>query len=128
MDHRYAIPKVEKRRHPMETPSDKQDYIREVLDAYRHTPGTTGLIHRNDRILAAKLYDRGVPLIAVQNALVLAAARRIVRSPDAPALQPVRSLYYLLPVIDEVLAIRLSQNYYCYLQLKIQQALNPPTP
>jgi hypothetical protein len=112
----------------METPSDKQDYIREVLAAYRHTPGTTGLIRRNDQLLAATLYDRGVPLIAVQNALVLAAARRIVRPPNAPPLQPVRSLYYLLPVIDEVLAVCVSQNYYRYLQLKIQQALNPQTP
>jgi hypothetical protein len=111
----------------METPSEKQDYIRKVLDAYRHMPGTTGLIRRNDRLLASKLYDRGVPLIAVQNALVLAAARRIVRPHDAPPLQPVRSLYYLVPIIDEVLAVRLSQNYYRYLQLKIDQARNTQT-
>jgi hypothetical protein len=112
----------------METPSDKQDYIREVLAAYRHMPGTTGLIRHNDRLLAAKLYDRRVPLIAIQNALVLAAARRIVRPPDAPALQPVRSLYYLLPVIDEVLAVRVCQDYYRYLQFKIDQNSNPKTP
>jgi hypothetical protein len=102
----------------------KQDYIRKVLDAYRRTPGITGVIRRNDRLLAAALYDRGVPRLAVENALVLAAARRVVRSPDAPALQPVRSLYYVLPVIDEVLAVRVSQDYYRYLQFKINQVLN----
>ena len=112
----------------MDTRSEKQDYIRKVLDAYRRTPGTTGALRHNDRLLAATLYDRGVPLIIVENALVLAAARRIVRSPAAPALQPVRSMYYLLPVIDEVLAVRLSQDYYRYLQFKIDQALNPHTP
>ena len=108
----------------MERKLEKQDYIRKVLDAYRRTPGTTGAARRNDRLLAAALYDRGVPLIVVENALVLAAARRIVRSPDAPALQPVRSLYYLLPVIDEVLTVPVSQDYYRYLQFKIDQALN----
>ncbi len=107
----------------MERTPDKQDYIRQVLDAYRHTPGTTGAIRRNDRLLAAALYDRRVPLIVVENALVLAAARRIVRSPDAPALQPVRSLYYVIPVIDEVLQVPVSQDYYRYLQFKIDQAL-----
>lgn len=112
----------------METKSEKQDYIRKLLNAYRHTPGTTGAVRRNDRLLAAVLYDRGVPLIVVENALVLAAARRIVRSPDAPALQPVRSLYYVLPVIDEVLACRVSQDYFRYLQFKIDQTLNPRTP
>src|SRR6266852_9379722 len=71
----------------VERQSDKQDYIRNVLDAYRHTPGTTGLVRRNDRLLAAALYDRGVPLIVVKNALVLTAARRIVRPPHAPLLQ-----------------------------------------
>ena len=101
----------------------KQDYIRKVLDAYRHTPGTTGVVRRNDRLLAAALYDRGIPRLAIENALLLAAARRLVRSPDAPALQPVRSLSYVMPVIDEVLQVRVSPDYYRYLQFKIDQAL-----
>ena len=108
----------------MESTLSKNDYIRKALDAYRRMPGATGTVRRNDRLLAANLYDRGIPLCAVENALVLAAARRIVRSPDSPALQPIRSLYYLLPVIDEVLSVRVSQDYYRYLQFKIDQVLN----
>ena len=108
----------------MEKTLTKNDYIRKVLDAYRRMPGATGAIRRNDRLLAATLYDRGIPLLAIENALVLAAARRIVRSPDSPELQPVRSLYYLMPVIDEVLAVSVSLDYYRYLQFKIDQALN----
>ncbi len=108
----------------MERSLGKQDYIRKILDSYRRTPGTTGAIRRNDRLLAAALHDRGVPLLVVQNALVLAAARRIFRSPDAPPLQPVRSLHYVMPVINEVLEVRLSQDYYRYLQFKIDRALN----
>ena len=107
----------------MEGKSEKQDYIRKILEAFRRMPGTTGVVRRNDRLLAANLYDRGVPLLAVENALVLAAARRLVRPPEAPVLQPVRSLYYVLPVIDEVLDVRVSQDYYRYLQFKIDQAI-----
>lgn len=111
----------------MQSNLTRTDYIRKVLDAYCHTPGITGVIRRNDRRLAAALYDRGVPITVVANALVLAASRRIFRSPDAPVLQPVRSLHYVLPVIDEVLAVRVSQDYYRYLQFKIDQALNKET-
>ena len=110
----------------MEGKSDKQDYIHKVLDAFCHMPGTTGVVRRNDRLLAQDLYDRGVPLIAVENALVLAASRRIFRSPNAPALQPVRSLFYVLPLIDEVLKVRVSQDYYRHLQFKIDQTLKTP--
>ena len=102
----------------------KKDYILKVLDAYRRTPGTIGTVRRNDRILAATLYDRGVPLTAVENALVLAASRRLFRPPDAVPLQPIRSLHYLMPVIDQVLELCVSQNYFRYLQFKIDQALN----
>ena len=100
----------------------KKDYIRKVLDAYRRTPGTTGVVRRNDRLLAAVLYDRGVPVTTVENALVLASSRRIFRSPDAPPLQPIRSLYYLLPVIDEVLQLHISQDYFRYLRFHIDRA------
>ena len=100
----------------------KKDYIRKVLDAYRRTPGTTRVVRRNDRLLAAVLYDRGVPVTTVENALVLAASRRIFRSPDAPPLQPIRSLYYLLPVIDEVLQLHISQDYFRYLRFHIDRA------
>jgi hypothetical protein len=99
----------------------KKDYIRKVLDAYRRMPGTTGAVRRNDRLLAAVLYARGVSLTTVENALILAASRRIFRPPDAVPLQPIRSLSYLLPVIDEVLQLRISQEYFRYLQFHIDR-------
>ena len=72
-------------------PSGREDYVRKVLEAYRNTPGTCGNLRRPDRILAVQLYQRGVPLHTVENALVLAAVRRLIRPPDAPPLAAVRS-------------------------------------
>ena len=72
--------------------SCREDYVRQVLEAYRNTPGTRGNPRRPDRMLAVQLYQRGVPLLKVENALVLAAVRRLIRPADAPPLTTVRSL------------------------------------
>ena len=97
----------------------KKDYVSRILEAYRRTPGITGVVRLNDRLLAADLYDRGVPAVIVENALLLAASRRIFRRPDAAALQPIRSLHYLIPVIDEVRHLHVSQDYFRYLRFRI---------
>ena len=108
----------------METNLAKKDYIRKVLDAFRRMPGTIGPVGRNDRLLAATLYDRGVTVAAVENAMVLAASRRIFRPPDAVPLQPIPSLQYRMPVIDEVLALHVSQDYFRHLQIQVNRASN----
>ena len=106
---------------------NREEYIQKVLDAYRQTPGTTGMVRRPDRLLAGQLYGRGVPLSAVENALVLATFRRQIRPVDAPPLNTIRSLAYFSPVIEEVLASRVNPEYYRYLRHKIQRFLQTAT-
>ena len=103
----------------------QEEYIRQVLEAYRQTPGTMGTIRRPDRMLAVQLYQRGVPVRVVENALVLAAARRLMRPANAPPLGPIRSLAYFLPVIEEVLGLRVKPDYFQYLRHKLER-LAPP--
>ena len=104
----------------------QEEYVRRVLEAYRQTPGTTGTIRRPDRLLAAQLFARGVPLCAVENALVLAASRRSLRPAGLPPLNTVRSLAYFSPVIDEVLGLRVGPEYFQYLRRKIRRFLEAP--
>jgi hypothetical protein len=104
-------------------PISREEYIQKVLGAYRRTPGTAGTIRRPDRLLAAQLYVRGVPLCAVENAFVLAASRRQIRPAGAPPLTTIRSLAYFSPVIEEVLESRVNPEYYQYLRYKIQRFL-----
>ena len=99
----------------------RNEYVRGVLSAYCKTPGTTGVSRRSDRLLAAQLYERGVPLMVVENALVLATARRLFRPADAPPLVTIRSLAYFCSVIDEVLASNVSQDYFLYIRSKLQR-------
>ena len=80
---------------------EQRDYVRRLLDAYRVTPGTCGAVRRPDRVLAGRLHQRGVPLEAVENAFVLAAARRLIRPAGAAPLGTIRSLAYFSPVIEE---------------------------
>jgi hypothetical protein len=103
----------------------QEEYIRQVLEAYRKTPGTTGTVRRPDRMLAAQLYQRGVAVSVIENAFVLAATRRLMRPADAPPLGAIRSLAYFLPVIEEVLGLRVSPEYFQYLRHKLERL--PPT-
>jgi hypothetical protein len=103
----------------MENDLSQEEYMRNVLEAYRKTPGTTGMVRRADRLLVAQLYQRGLSLKVIENALVLAATRRLVRPPDAPPLATIRSLAYFLPVIEEVLDLRVSPDYFEYLRHKL---------
>ena len=103
---------------------NRQEYVRRLLDAYRTTPGTTGHVRREDRRLAGQLYEQSVPLTAVENALVLATARRFLRPEDMPPLDPVRSLHYFRAVIDEVMKSTMSDEYFNYLRRKIAELGN----
>ena len=104
----------------------KEQYIRQVLEAYRKTPGTMGTVRRPDRMLAAQLYQRGVSAAVIENAFVLAATRRLVRPADAPPLGTIRSLAYFMPVIEEVLAMRISPDYFQYLRYKLERRSSAP--
>ena len=99
----------------------QEEYIRQVLEAYRKTPGTMGTVRRADRMLAAQLYQRGVAVTVVENAFVLAAARRLMRPVDAPPLGTIRSLAYFLPVIEEVLGLRISPEYFQHVRRKLER-------
>ncbi len=101
---------------------EQRDYVHRLLDAYRVTPGTCGVVRRPDRVLAAQLHQRGVPLEAVENAFVLAAARRLIRPAGAAPLGTIRSLAYFSPVIEEVLQLQVAQEYFQHLRHKLQRA------
>ena len=106
----------------MEHGLSQEEYVHQVLEAYRKTPGTMGTVRRADRVLAAQLCQRGLSLKVIENAFVLAATRRLLRPADAPRLGTIRSLAYFLPVIDEVLELRVGPDYFEYLRQKLARA------
>jgi hypothetical protein len=101
--------------------SDVKQYTDQLLELYRHTPGTLGCVRREDRSLARELHGRGVSLSIVQEAFLLATARRCLRAPDAAPLAPVRSLHYFVPVMEEIMATPLLVGYADYLKWKLRK-------
>lgn len=96
-----------------------RDYVRSVLTTYLALPHTPQRPSPYDRRLARSLYDRAVPLTTVHAAFDLAIARRITRPSSAEPLDPIRSLAYFLPVLDEVLRAPLDPGYLAYLRRKL---------
>jgi hypothetical protein len=103
----------------MKRPHDQERvYVEAVLSTYGSLPGTPARPSRQDRRLARDLCRRAVPLRSVRAALLLATARRTLRS--GPPLPPVRTLHYFLPVIDEVLGEPPDPAYVEYLASKLK--------
>ena len=49
-----------------------------------------------------------------------------MRPADSPPLGPIRSLAYFLPVIEEVLGLKVSPDYFQHLRQKLERFLAPP--
>ena len=63
-----------------------------------------------------RLYD-GTHLL--ENAMVPEVSRRLMHSPEPGPLGTIRSLAYFLPVIEEVLELRVNPEYFEYLRYKL---------
>lgn len=98
---------------------DREQYVRQTLDAYRATPTACGQVRPADHDLAVRLYQEKVPFTAVEGAFILAAARRTYRTGRLP-LPPIGSLRYFLPIIREILSKPVDPGDVSYLWLKLQ--------
>jgi hypothetical protein len=97
----------------------RQSYVERILRLYRQSPETPVRASRFDRRLAEEFYERQVKVEEVEAAILLATARRLLRSPEAPKLGPIRSLHYFTPVIEEIRSNPPSESYLEYLRRKL---------
>jgi hypothetical protein len=98
---------------------ERKEYVLRVLSLYLGLAETPARSSRLDRRLAEELYEKQIEIEEVEAAMILTSARRLLRSPDAPRLGPIRSLHYFLPVIDEVRSVPVSAEYIQYLRGKL---------
>ena len=108
-------------------------YIDAVLSAYTDMPETRVKPTAGDRTTARRLLERGIPIRTVQTALALGSLRRLARPPDYPRLQPIRSLAYFLPIVNELLETPVPEDYGRYVHTKLKQLVGaklkgPQTP
>ena len=95
-------------------------YVSKVLTLYLELPETPLRTTLYDQQCAAELQLRGVSLDLIEAAFLLGSLRRLLRSPGALPLSPIRSLAYFQPVIDELLSNPLSSSYIGYLRSKMK--------
>ncbi|MBL8207790.1 MAG: hypothetical protein JNM09_26390 [Blastocatellia bacterium] len=95
------------------------EYVARVLALYVSLPQTPARTHLTDRHLAAQWYTQALAWEVIEGALLLAVARRCLRDPQMPPLQPIRSLHYFVPVLEEVQATPLAPDYVRYLRGKL---------
>ena len=79
-------------------------YVTRILDQYLKLPGTLRRVLRQDRRTALALYRRGIRLDVVENAFVLAIARRTFRS-ETDHLEPIRWTPRLGLAIDPLVPV-----------------------
>jgi hypothetical protein len=100
------------------------DYVRAVLDTFVSLPNAPLRPRRDDRFLAERLYRQSVPLPVLEYALLLGCARRELQEHDQ-SLQPIRSLRYFVPILEEVRHQPVDSNYLRYLRGKLSERLRP---
>ena len=108
--------------------SDPALYVSTVILLYVDLPDTPLSASLQDHAQARRLQDRGISLALVESAFLLASLRRLARPNDAPPLPPIRSLAYFLPVLDELLAQPMPENYLDYLRIKLRNLASQKPP
>jgi hypothetical protein len=102
----------------------QKDYVRTVLDTFVSLPGAPLRPRRDDRFVAEKLYRQQVPLPVLEYALLLGCVRREFQEHDVPV-QPIRSLRYFVPVVEELRHEPVDAAYVRYLRSKLSEMLRP---
>lgn len=96
-------------------------YVASVLRLYTLLPETPDRPRPADRALARQLEDQHVPLALVAAAILLGASRRQVAKRPLP---PIRSLYYFLPLLEELRAEPHDPEYLAYLERRLHTTLD----
>ncbi len=107
--------------------AENRSYISAVIEMYVALPETPARARPADRKLAEDWQRSGITLEVVESALLLGQLRRLARPPDYPKLSPIRSLYYFVPLMEEVREKPLQDGYVEYMKSKLQK-LSARTP
>lgn len=99
--------------------TQKQKFVDAVLQLYLALADTPDRFSQHDCFIANRWFDQGVSLLHVQQAIVLAQVRRGFRRSADPPLNPIRSLHYFEPIIHELLQQPMDEQYFRYLQHKL---------
>lgn len=102
----------------------QQEFVNAVLQLYLALPDTPDRFSDHDCFIAKIWFDQDVSILQVQQAMVLAQVRRGFRRSADPPLNPIRSLHYFAPIIQEIQREPWPDGYFDYLQRKLNDLKN----
>lgn len=105
----------------------QREFVDAVLQTYVSLPDTPSRARCDDRCLAIKWHRQTMPLFQVKAAMLLATARRTFREVELEPLEPIRSLRYFVPLIEEIQRSGVDKSYVRYLQQKLSPVLETKT-
>lgn len=115
---------------------DRHSFVTRLLQCYVQLPHTPPRPSRYDRRLAERLFEQQASLETLMAAFILATSRRTFRQDNATPLEPIRSLAYFLPVVEELRRTPPNPFYIDLLALRLHTGfpnlgvppLDPPIP
>jgi hypothetical protein len=101
--------------------SQKSEYVARVRKAFLSLDCTKGSFGPSDERLAEELEKRGIPIVTIEDAIVLAAVRKYISWLNNGPSEPIASLNYVKPVIAEIQQQPWPPDYRDHLREKLIQ-------
>ena len=103
--------------------AEQQVYVNSVRENFLRIGCTSGHFGASDMVLALKMYQRGIPLTVIEDAILMGACRKYISWLEGQALEPIQSFSYFLSLIDEIQEKPLPPGYSEHLRRKVKQLI-----
>jgi hypothetical protein len=104
--------------HGLESPEQKA-YVESIREWFLALACGSGKFGAAETATARNLYGRGIPLVVIEEAILMGAGRKYMSWLEGHALEPIQSLAYFEQVIAEVQDKPLPPGYSAYLRKKL---------
>lgn len=106
---------------PMPRPATEAEFIEQVRTCLLQYSIFCSSFGTADRKLAADLFRNGISFDQLERALLLGLTRKYISSLNSTASNPLYSLSYFIPVLDELVEITVSDQYWDYLRHRLRE-------
>ena len=108
---------------PVLLPADAglQAYVRQVREMFLRPTCVQAQFTSDDQQLATLWYQAGVPVKTFRRAWLLGCVRKSMTLINHPATQPIRSLRYCVPLLQEVQQEPIPDSYWQHLEFNLER-------
>ena len=104
-----------------ESAADLDSYVERARQMLLRPACVRASFSAADQRLAARWYNRGIPLTQLQRAIWLGCARKYVALLNGQTPMLITSLHYFAGLIDEVVETKVADTYWQHVQRKLEQ-------